>query len=170
MQSPPFIKMANVIAVDPGKESGWCVFDADKKVILDFGLVNNDDIVLVCGILRIYKTDTLIIEDQYTVGRIKLKAYKTLLRRRYIWEIVETVLCIQRFAISKIIPVNPRSWKSFYKILSKDKEYSIQVANDILSNWRNNTNRKEIRDSNVADAICLANYYFEKHIMGRKEV
>ena len=146
----------NILGVDPGKKCG--IAEINNGKLLYYDTVDGDNVFLARDML--IDIDTLVIEDQYfRIG--KLKGIKTLLYRRFIWQVMAKYA---RVAISK---VPPSTWQSYYKIKRGDKDTIQRVAASLVLQHGDSECKQKMREDkglppqDAADAICIAYWYFE---------
>jgi len=143
-----------LLAIDPGGRAGYAVFESERAYLRQSGFVNGDSVEEARFILDLSKPDTLVIEDQFIptgidkkTGKKRVlnpKGLKTLMLRRYIWEV---------FALERKIrveSVNPRTWQHYYGLKIGDKDGMVKLASAL-------TNKDVVHDE--ADAVLIGQWW-----------
>lgn len=131
-----------ILAIDPGKRAGWAAYTQGEYQGSD--VVDGDSATAAASLLEYWAPDTLVLEDQFfRPGR--LKGIKTLLRRRYIWEVLA-----EHMGIDAVEIVEASKWQSHYRIKPGDKQAIQRLAHAIVGN--------EV-EPDEADAILMANWW-----------
>jgi hypothetical protein len=121
------------LAVDPGKRAGYAAF-ADKRMEQS-SVIDGDSVKEIGFILGLFEPDILIVEDQYIpVGHdrrgkarvMNQKGLKTLMRRRYIWEVLAEERGI------RVESVNPQTWQAYFKLKAGDKAGMVKLASVLI--------------------------------------
>lgn len=142
-----------ILAVDPGGRAGYAAYERARAYLRQSGFVNGDSVKEARFILELFKPKTLIIEGQYIPtgvdkkGRSRVlnqKGLKTLMLRRYIWEVIAMELGID------VEDVNPRTWQAYFKIKIGDKDGMINLASAL-------TGKEAGHDE--ADAILIGQWW-----------
>lgn len=142
-----------ILAIDPGGRAGYAAYERARAYLRQSGFVNGDSVKEAIFILDLFKPKVLIIEDQYIPtgvdkkGRPKVlnqKGLKTLMLRRYIWEV------LAKYRDIRVESVNPRTWQSYYGLKKGDKDGMINLASAL-------TNKQVGHDE--ADAILIGQWF-----------
>jgi len=144
--------MSGCLAIDPGKRAGWALYY--EGCIKRSGVVNGDETEKILNVLKKYSfVKTLVIEDQFIATTIthkgqrkprNPKGIKTLLYRRYLWEILAKLRGME------IVVVNPATWQAYYMLKRGDKEGIKKLARIFRG--------QEVEDDE-ADAVLVAQWW-----------
>jgi Holliday junction resolvasome RuvABC endonuclease subunit len=139
-----------ILGIDPGERTGFCLFDADKKEIIESGVIDGNDLVRINQLVDSHMPDVIIVEDQFLgskknkngENRYFIHTYAKLKFYTMTWE---------RIAKYKNIhfekPVNPSTWQAYWKLKKGDKEGMCNLVNKLVG--------KEA-EQDEADAFLIA--------------
>jgi len=96
-----------VLGIDPGDPAGWAEYIGGEYD--SSGTIAGDDPRTVRDLIVAMGPDVLVVEDQFFRPGA-LKGIKTLLYRRYIWQIAAELESI------RVEVVHPLTWQAFLKI------------------------------------------------------
>ena len=136
--------MSGLLAIDPGKRSGWALYDLG--VYKDSGVVDGTSLLCVRNIISHTMPEIVLVEDQF-IG-VSPKASMRIIEIRCRWENV-AVMC----ADSKIDSVNNRHWQAAYTMKAGDKKAMAKFAKKIA---------KRDVEPDEADAILIGQWYCAK--------
>ena len=156
--------IARVLAIDPGKTSGYALFEvpvSTKKPKLKMsGCVSGDAVVDFHNMgAFIHNSDAniLLIETQFFHPKRKAKNLMQLLENRFVWEFFARQ---QGCTVGRI---DPAKWQSYWKLKSNlEIENKTKRGKDfkrqIVEKAKKVTRRKRMEE-NEADAILIGFYW-----------
>lgn len=96
-----------ILGIDPGDPAGWAKYvDGEYE---RSGLVHDVNPFTARDIIRAMAPDILVVEDQHP-GKCGWKSMRTLMRRRFIWEVVAELEGI------RVEVVHPATWQAFFRL------------------------------------------------------
>lgn len=177
----------SLLAVDPSVNScGYSVWNYGRKSLIDYGLIEpgeKSDLYKVLhvsetliGIARLYSVKTIYIENipdtlynQKNLSRDMLIAkaqsvFKTV-------SVIYTIVGLAQQLNATIVFVLPTEWQNFLKLRKKGfniKRRSVEHAQKVMNLY---TVKKmdlsaPLKRENIADAINIGYYYFERKDCG----
>jgi len=96
-----------ILAIDPGDPAGWAKFIGGEYD--GSGTINGDSPSVARDLLIALGPDVLVLEDQHP-GKSGWKSLRTLMRRRFIWEVVAELEGVE------VHPMDPSTWQGFYRL------------------------------------------------------
>ncbi len=96
-----------ILGIDPGDPAGWAKYVGGEYD--HSGITGGDDPSMARVLIQAVGPDILVIEDQFFRPGA-LKGIKTLLYRRYIWQIAAELEGI------RVVVVEPSKWQGFFRL------------------------------------------------------
>jgi len=140
-----------ILAIDPGKKAGWAAYTQGEYQ--GSATIDGDSVKAVSSMIDYWQPDTLVLEDQFfRPGR--LQGIKTLLRRRFIWEVLAEHLGVESIEI-----VEASKWQAHFRVRPGDKLAIQKLARTLTGN--------EV-EPDEADAILIGEWFISEQ--QRREV
>lgn len=111
------------LGVDPGKRTGYCVYDTDDDRDITSGVMDGDDFAAVAALLEEHPIKAVVLEDQFfgfASAFGKLKFYLN------VWKVTA-----KKIGVKFEKPVNPSTWQAYWNIKRGDKEAVVRMAKQI---------------------------------------
>jgi len=140
-----------ILAIDPGKKAGWAAYTQGEYQ--GSATIDGDSVKAVSSMIDYWQPDTLVLEDQFFRPR-QLKGIKTLLRRRFIWEVLAEHLGVESIEI-----VEASKWQAHFRVRPGDKLAIQKLARTLTGN--------EV-EPDEADAILIGEWFISEQ--QRREV